>query len=163
MMEMNFELVAVDDLLRGPGDWDAGTPRGHHHDVAIRSALQKLNVAIMRENFRPQLQVCSCLEDRRLRRVHDNGIGLIHEPIETAQSFNVARLLPNTASFLENHLGERGKSWHATSLGRAHQPLSGRTSRATARGVGSIANVAVALLNLARASRGLRLVRVESC
>ena len=25
MMEMNFELVAVDDLLRGPGDRNAGT------------------------------------------------------------------------------------------------------------------------------------------
>ena len=35
MMEMNFELVAVDDLLRGPGDWDAGTRGPHDHQVAI--------------------------------------------------------------------------------------------------------------------------------
>jgi hypothetical protein len=34
----------------------------------------------------------------------------MHEQIETAQSFNVARLLPNTASFLENLGQERGKS-----------------------------------------------------
>jgi hypothetical protein len=41
--------------------------------------------------------------------VHDNGIGRVHEQIETAQAFNVARLLSNRASFLENDLGERGK------------------------------------------------------
>jgi hypothetical protein len=33
----------------------------------------------------------------------------MHEQIETAQAFNVARLLPNTASFLENHFREREK------------------------------------------------------
>jgi hypothetical protein len=50
--------------------------------------------------------------------VHDNGIGLVHEQIETAQSFNLAQLLPNTASFLENHLRERGKSPQATRLAK---------------------------------------------
>jgi len=98
MMKTNLELVAIDDLLGRPRDRNAGSPRGHYHDVAIRSALQKFNVAIMRENFRPELQVCSRLEDRRLRRVHENGIGLMHEQIETAQRLNVARLLPNTPS-----------------------------------------------------------------
>ena len=49
----------------------------------------------MRENFRPQLQVCSRLEYGRLRRVHDNGIGFMHEQIEATQSFDTARLLPN--------------------------------------------------------------------
>jgi len=33
----------------------------------------------------------------------------MHEQIETAQSFNIARLLPNTASFLENLGQKRGK------------------------------------------------------
>ena len=33
----------------------------------------------------------------------------MHEQIETAQAFNVARLLPNRPSFLENDVGERGK------------------------------------------------------
>jgi hypothetical protein len=33
----------------------------------------------------------------------------MHEEIEIAQASNVARLLLNTASFLENHFGERGK------------------------------------------------------
>ena len=51
MMEMNFELVAVDDLLRGPGDRNAGTRGRHHHEVAIVSALQKSDVAIMRKIF----------------------------------------------------------------------------------------------------------------
>jgi hypothetical protein len=61
----------------------------------------------MRKDFRPKLKIRCCVEDRCLWRVHENGIGLMHEQIETAQSFNVARLLPNTASFLENHFRER--------------------------------------------------------
>ncbi len=64
----------------------------------------------MRQDLRPQLQVRCCLEDFHLRCANDNGIGFMHEQIETAQSFNVARLLPNTASFLENLGQERGKS-----------------------------------------------------
>jgi hypothetical protein len=43
----------------------------------------------------------------------------MHEQIETLQSSNVARLLSNTASFIENHFGERGKSPHATFLGQS--------------------------------------------
>jgi hypothetical protein len=50
----------------------------------------------------------------------------MHEQIEAAQSFNVARLLPNTASFLENHFGERGKSSHATFFGQS--PLTAERS-----------------------------------
>jgi hypothetical protein len=34
----------------------------------------------------------------------------MHEQIETAQRLNIARLLPNTPSFIENHFDERGKS-----------------------------------------------------
>src|SRR5262249_45269131 len=110
MMKMNFELVAVDDLLRGPGDRNAGAAGGHHDEGPISSPLPKLNVAIMRKDFLPQLKIRCCLEDRCPRRVHENGIGFMHEQIEIAQSFNVARLLPNTASFLENHSREREKS-----------------------------------------------------
>jgi hypothetical protein len=43
----------------------------------------------------------------------------MHEQIETAQRLNVARLLPNTPSFIENHFDERGKSVHATAPGRS--------------------------------------------
>jgi hypothetical protein len=50
----------------------------------------------------------------------------MHEQIETAQSFNVAWLLPHTASFLENHLGESGKSSNAASLGES--PLTAERS-----------------------------------
>jgi len=42
----------------------------------------------------------------------------MHEQIETAQRLNVARLLPNTLSFIENHFDESGKSAHATSPGQ---------------------------------------------
>src|SRR4051794_36116437 len=78
MMEMNFELVAVDDLLRGPGDWDAGTRGGHNHQVAIGASLQKADVAIMRENFRPKLQIRSRFEDHCLRRLHEDRIYSVH-------------------------------------------------------------------------------------
>jgi hypothetical protein len=40
----------------------------------------------------------------------------MHEQIETAQRLNVARLLPNTPSFIENHFDERGKSARACRL-----------------------------------------------
>ena len=78
MMKMNFELVAIDDLLRGPGDWNAGTRGCHDHEVAIVAALQKSDVAIMRQNFWPQLQVCCCFEDHRLRRVHEDRVYFVH-------------------------------------------------------------------------------------
>ena len=78
MMEMNFELVAVDDLLRGPGDWDAGTRGRHNHQVAIVPALQKSDVAIMRQNFWPQLQVGRCFEDHHLRRLHEDRVYSVH-------------------------------------------------------------------------------------
>lgn len=38
----------------------------------------------------------------------------MHEQIETAQAFNVARLLLNRASFLENDRDERGKAEYST-------------------------------------------------
>jgi len=44
----------------------------------------------------------------------------MHEQIETAQSLNVARLLPSTASSLENHFGEREKLRMPPSLAKAH-------------------------------------------
>ena len=44
-MKINFGLTAIDDLLRGPRDWNPGTPGCHDHDVAIRSALEKPDVA----------------------------------------------------------------------------------------------------------------------
>src|SRR5262249_23417754 len=81
MMKMNFELVAVDALLRGPGNWDAGTRGCHDHQVAIVPALQKSDVAVMRQNFWPQVQVGCCIENRRFRRMHDNGIGFVHENV----------------------------------------------------------------------------------
>ena len=109
MQKTNFEPFAVDNLLGGLGDRNPGTLCGHHHDVAVTSMFEKTNIAVMRKDSRPKLKIRCCVEDRCLRRVHENGIGFMHEQIETAQSFNVARLLPNTASFLENLGQKRGK------------------------------------------------------
>ena len=78
MMEMNFELVAVDDLLRGPGDWDPGTRGRHNHQVAIVPPLQKSDVAIMRQNFWPEFKVGGCFEDHYLRRVHEDRVYSVH-------------------------------------------------------------------------------------
>ncbi len=77
-MEMNFELVAVDDLLRGPGNWDAGTRGCHDHQIAIVPALQKSDVAVMRQNFWPQFQVGCYFEDRCLRRLHNDRVYSVH-------------------------------------------------------------------------------------
>src|SRR6266481_6043552 len=79
MAEVNFEPVAIDNLFRGPGDRNAGAPRCHYHNVAIGPALQESDVAIMRENFWPQLQIGRCFEDRHFRCMHNDGIGLVHE------------------------------------------------------------------------------------
>src|SRR5215203_386222 len=78
MMEMNFELVAVDDLLRGPGDWDAGTSGRHDHQIAVVPALQKFDVAVMRQNLWPQFQVGCRFEDHQLRRLHKDRVYSVH-------------------------------------------------------------------------------------
>src|SRR5688572_2811268 len=77
-MEMNFELFPIDDLLRGPRDGNARANGGHDHEVAIRAALQVTDVAIVREDFWPELEVHRRFKDRHLRRVHENGITGVH-------------------------------------------------------------------------------------
>src|SRR5919106_3655688 len=47
----HFDFFAVDDLLRCPGNGNAGTRRRHHDYIAIRAALQITNVAIMWQNL----------------------------------------------------------------------------------------------------------------
>ena len=78
MVKMNFEPFSVDNLFRGPGDWNSGTPRSHDDNVAIGPAFKKTDVAIMGEDFWPKLQVRRCFEDRHLRRAHEKGIGFVH-------------------------------------------------------------------------------------
>ena len=75
---MNFEFTAISDLLRGPGNRNAIAARRHHHGVSIRAALEKTDVAIMRQNFWPKLQVRRRLEDRHFGRAHDDGIAFVH-------------------------------------------------------------------------------------
>ena len=78
MVKINFELVAVDDLLRGPGDWDAGTCSRHNHQIAIMPALQKSDIAVMRQKFWPQFQVRCSFEDHHLRRLHMDRVYSVH-------------------------------------------------------------------------------------
>src|SRR6266436_2584933 len=104
MVKMNFESAAVDDLFRGPRDRNPGTPRRHDYDVAVRTALQKPDVTIMWKDFWPQLQVCRCFEDRRLRGLHNNGVDFVHEndrrrQMETRSASDVAQLPQNRGTF----------------------------------------------------------------
>src|SRR6516165_1018392 len=94
MVKMNFESAAVDNLFRSPRDRNAGTPSGHHDNVAVGTSLKKTDVAIMREDFGPQLQIRRCLEDCQLWRLHEQGIGCVHPgcrygKIQTAHSIDV--------------------------------------------------------------------------
>ena len=85
MNKTNLEPFAVDNLFGRPGNWNSRTPRGHDNNVPIRAALEKVNVAIVRENPRPQFQVRGGLEDVSLRRVHKDGVGFLHLPMSFEQ------------------------------------------------------------------------------
>src|SRR5439155_19268690 len=78
MMKMDFESAAIDDLLRRPRDRNPGTARCHQYDFPIGAALQKLDVAVMGEDFWPQLQACGCFEDCDLRCLHNDGVDFVH-------------------------------------------------------------------------------------
>ena len=70
----------------------------------------------MRQNFRPQLQVRCRLENRHLRRVHDDGVGLVHgmitDQMKTRSAIDVAQLLAEQSILPRKALGEREKSSH---------------------------------------------------
>src|SRR5215510_15607997 len=111
MMKMNFQLISIDDLLGCPRDRNTRTSCGHYHDVPITSTLQKMNMAVMRKDFRPQLEVRCCLENRGFRRVHENGIRFVHQ-VRVYQNSNRAvhcccAICTDAESFLENRGGER--------------------------------------------------------
>ena len=36
---MNFDVLPINELLRGPRNWDAGTHGGHHDEIAILASL----------------------------------------------------------------------------------------------------------------------------
>src|SRR6266516_4995870 len=78
MMKTNFKTASIDDLFRGPGNGNAGARRRHNHDVAIWTALEITNIAIVRQNLRPQLKVRGRFEDRTLWSLHDDGVDLAH-------------------------------------------------------------------------------------
>src|SRR5262245_24343685 len=70
-----------------------------------------MNMAVMRKDFRPQLEVRCCLENRGLWRVHENGIRFVHQ-VRVYQNSNRAvhcccAICTDAESFLENRGGER--------------------------------------------------------
>ena len=72
VMKTNLAPLAVDDLLGCPGDRQAETPRRHHDKIAIRAALEITDVTIMRQDFRPELEIRRSLKDQRFRRGNDD-------------------------------------------------------------------------------------------
>src|SRR5882724_685425 len=79
VMETNLAAVAIDGLLRGPRDWQAPTTRGHDNKIAMRAAFEVADVTVMRQNFRPQLEVRGGFEDRVLRCANDDRVRCVHD------------------------------------------------------------------------------------
>src|SRR4029453_2094567 len=78
VMKPNFDAFAIDRLFGSPGNGNAGTRRGHYDNVSTRAAEEVTDIAIVWKNSWPQLQVRGRLEDRHLRRAHDDGVGFVH-------------------------------------------------------------------------------------
>src|SRR5437762_8652102 len=79
VMETNFAAVTIDDLLRGPRDRKAPTTRGHDHKITVRAAFEIADVTVMRQNFRPELEVRGGFEDRVLRCANDDRVSGVHD------------------------------------------------------------------------------------
>src|SRR4029450_3113559 len=78
MMEANFKAVSINDLLGGPRDRNSSPHCRHHNNISVWTAFEITNVAIMRQDLRPKLQIRRRFEDRHLRRVHADGIDFVH-------------------------------------------------------------------------------------
>jgi len=78
VMKADFNPVAIDDLFGSPRNGNAGARRGHYDDISTRAPFEVTDIAIVRQNARPQLQVRCRLENCHLRRAHDDGIGFVH-------------------------------------------------------------------------------------
>src|SRR3954447_4329011 len=88
MMETDLRSFTINDFLRSPDDGNAGTVRRHDHEVPFWATFEIMNVAVVRQNLRPQFKVRGCFEDELLRGVHDNRIGFAHaiEPSRSSPS-----------------------------------------------------------------------------
>src|SRR6266436_6959904 len=78
MMKVNLKAISIDDLLGSPGNRNTRACRRHHNNVPIWAPFEIMNVAIMRQDLWPQLQVRGCFEDQRFRSIHDNRVDLAH-------------------------------------------------------------------------------------
>src|SRR5436190_3746056 len=78
MMKVNFKAIGIDDLLGDPGNRNTGTGCRHHDNISTRPTFEVTDISVVRQDFRPQLQVRGRFEDCSLRCVHNNGIDLAH-------------------------------------------------------------------------------------
>src|SRR5437764_13578040 len=79
MKESDFVPIAVDDLLRCPRNRNAGTDGRHYDEIALGPACEITDVAIVRQNLRPELEVGGHFEDIALRRIDDDRVRLVHD------------------------------------------------------------------------------------
>src|SRR6476660_1034039 len=78
MVEVHLKILSIDHLSRSPGDGNSRADRGHQDDVAIVSSFQITDVAVVGQDFRPQLEIGRGFEYHHLRRVYDDGIPGMH-------------------------------------------------------------------------------------
>src|SRR4029450_13637853 len=89
-------------------------PRPPPHNFPNPPPPKKMNVAVVRKDFRPQLQVRCCRENRGFRRAHEDRIRFVHQ-VRVYQNSNRAvhcccAVCNDPESFLEKRGGEREKS-----------------------------------------------------
>src|ERR1041385_7817828 len=83
MMKTDLASVSIDYLLRGPC-YGKAEPGGRHDDeVPVRASFQITNVAVVRQDLRPELEIRRGLEDQVLRSVNNDRVASVHGDLQT--------------------------------------------------------------------------------
>src|SRR5207248_10900152 len=72
MIKAHFEFFPIDNLLGHPGNRNTGTGRSHDDNIAVDPALEIFDIAVVRQDFWPELKVCRGFKDLGARRVHND-------------------------------------------------------------------------------------------
>lgn len=78
VLESDFAEIAVNDLLRDPGNRNEITIRRHLYDIPFRTPLEVVNVAVMRQERWPQLEIRRGFKDPFFRGSHIDRVRLVH-------------------------------------------------------------------------------------
>ena len=77
VFEMDFAMLAIDDLFGHPGNWNKAAVSCHFDQVPDWISLVIMNVAIMRQKRWPAFEVGCGLENCLFRGIHDDRICLV--------------------------------------------------------------------------------------